>query len=185
MLRALADPVFCRPVARLIFVLFPGQGVGVMRGPALFSWCFLRLLATCRETSSGPVAGLPAVPVGAVERGGELSSTLDTSNLCCRVCMWALLWWCGWRGNQTLGWETLGPALGVVKVWGSGCGGWCFGVALVGRPPGFLCLFSFWGLGPGRASRGPMTWETSVVLSYVRCPGRCPAFYFIFMTSLF
>ena len=93
--------------------------------------------------------GFLAVQVSAVEGGGKLSSTLNTSNLwvCCRACLWVLLWWFGWQGDQTLGWETVG----VVKVWGSGYKGWCFGAALVGRPPAscavFFCfLFCFfWG----------------------------------------
>ena len=77
---------------------------------ALVSWLFLWPLATCKGESSGPADGSPAFRVGAVERGGELSSTLDTSHLwmCYWACLRVLLWWFGWRGDQSLGWETLG-----------------------------------------------------------------------------
>ena len=171
----------CRHVACLIFVRFPG--VGAVRGACLlgqcrvlctlclvrfcgvhfetpilpFLWRFLRLLATCWETCFGPVAGFPAVRVGAVERGGELSCTLDTSNLwvCCRACLWVLLWWFGWRGDQTLGWETLG----MVEVWAEWLRGLAFWSGLGRQASGFLCrFFSFWGLDQGRESRGLMAW---------------------------
>ena len=60
--------------------------------------------------SSVLVDGSPAFRVGAVEHGGELRTTLDTLHLwvCCWACLRVLLWWSGWRGDQSFGWETLG-----------------------------------------------------------------------------
>ena len=100
----------CRVLCRLCLVRFYGVRFETPISP-FFSWLFLLPLAICERKRFGPVAGFPAFRVGAVERGGELSSTLDTSLLwvCCWACLRVLLWWFGWRrtrhwDGRLLGW---------------------------------------------------------------------------------
>ena len=106
-------------VSSIVYVMLGA----VLRGPfrdtnfAFFSWFFLRLLATYPETRFNPVAGFPAVRMGAVERGGELSSTLVH-----HICEYAagLVFGCYCSGLMAGG-----PDIGLGDSWGGeGLEGW-------------------------------------------------------------
>ena len=78
-----------------------------------------------------PGCWIPHFQVGAVEFGGELSSTLDTKHLwvCFWACLWVLLWWFGWREDQPLGWGTVGAQASLrLMALGDFCCAWSYGL---------------------------------------------------------